>query len=563
MRRISSKFSQAPLLASASVFALALLLGNGPVAAQAPPLPPERALAEVQDLGKRIDPEPIRRAAVAQNGRIKPLDTLARETNLFIVGSYSRFGLSPAQLYLALSASPAAPWAQVLEVRDTALRQKLGYMRDKRFFSVAELENSPLPALVEPLFKKQEAQGRLTEEEKSVIEAYRQASVLAQVVTGDHFAHSIDFSFLGASHGQAGGSPIAQSAKAYLAALAKSPEQSQAAAVALEQQSRGQAAPDLFRHYLGTLDVEVFYNDARLFLWASIIALLAGIAFTLDIARSKLTKKAGFAIYALALLPLVAGIALRVYITEFAPVTNMFGTMLWVALGVTVFSLLLFALYQNWMVSGVALIATSLILALTEQIPLVLSPDLDPLVAVLRSNFWLSTHVTTITISYAAFTVAMALGNVGLARAWFGSRDSELFYAQYAHYVYRMIQLGCFLLSVGIVLGGIWADYSWGRFWGWDPKETWALIADMGFLALLHARYIGWVNKFTLLALAPVAYLLVVMAWYGVNFILATGLHSYGFSSGGATMVVVFVSAQVLFIAASLLKYRSRQLARS
>ena len=126
--------------------------------------------------------------------------------------------------------------------------------------------------------------------------------------------------------------------------------------------------------------------------------------------------------------------------------------------------------------------------------------------------------------------------------------------------VYRMVQLGVFLLSVGIILGGVWADYSWGRFWGWDPKETWALIADIGFLLLLHGRFVGWIGPYALLAWSPIAYLLVIMAWYGVNFILATGLHSYGFSSGGAKLVVTYMVSQVTLVVIAVLgaKLRSR-----
>ena len=113
------------------------------------------------------------------------------------------------------------------------------------------------------------------------------------------------------------------------------------------------------------------------------------------------------------------------------------------------------------------------------------------------------------------------------------------------------MQFGVVLIAAGTILGGIWADYSWGRFWGWDPKETWALIADVGFLAILHARYAGWLDAFGLLAACPVGYLLVVMAWYGVNFILASGLHSYGFSSGGALAVAIFVAAQLTLLLAA------------
>lgn len=149
----------------------------------------------------------------------------------------------------------------------------------------------------------------------------------------------------------------------------------------------------------------------------------------------------------------------------------------------------------------------------------------------------------------------MILGNVILVKTLF-NKTNEKQIQEFFHYAYRMVQLGCFLLTVGIILGGVWADYSWGRFWGWDPKETWALIADMGFLVLLHARYIGWVTPFSFLAYLPVAYLLVIMAWYGVNFILAAGLHSYGFSSGGAMAVTIFVCAQLGLMGLAFLKFK-------
>ena len=143
----------------------------------------------------------------------------------------------------------------------------------------------------------------------------------------------------------------------------------------------------------------------------------------------------------------------------------------------------------------------------------------------------------------------MLIGNTALIRTILqGAPLQGPVVEEMAKICYRIVQIGVLLLTAGIILGGWWADYSWGRFWGWDPKETWALIADLGFLALLHARFAGWVNSFLLLALSPLAYLLVLMAWYGVNFILAAGLHSYGFSSGGTIAVVTFVVVQLLLI---------------
>src|SRR5690606_29359000 len=99
---------------------------------------------------------------------------------------------------------------------------------------------------------------------------------------------------------------------------------------------------------------------------------------------------------------------------------------------------------------------------------------------------------------------------------------------------------------------------SWGRFWGWDPKETWAFIAAMGYLALLHGRLTGWVKNFGMLAGAIVAFNLIIMAWYGVNFVLGAGLHSYGFGAGGLEWVSGFVGLFLVYTFYGYLVYRGR-----
>jgi ABC-type transport system involved in cytochrome c biogenesis permease subunit len=160
----------------------------------------------------------------------------------------------------------------------------------------------------------------------------------------------------------------------------------------------------------------------------------------------------------------------------------------------------------------------------------------------------LSTHVTIITISYAAFFLAFALGDVLL---FFYLKDEKKYAKEIqagCQSIYRSMQIGVVLLAAGTILGGIWADYSWGRFWGWDPKETWALIALLGYLAVLHGRLTGWVKNFELAAGAIVMFSLVIMAWYGVNFVLGAGLHSYGFGAGGVEYVTAFVVVHLLYV---------------
>jgi ABC-type transport system involved in cytochrome c biogenesis permease subunit len=117
-----------------------------------------------------------------------------------------------------------------------------------------------------------------------------------------------------------------------------------------------------------------------------------------------------------------------------------------------------------------------------------------------------------------------------------------------AAFVYRAMQVGVLLVAAGTILGGVWADYSWGRFWGWDPKEVWALITLLVYLVPLHGRFAGWVNTFGLVAASVACFLSVLMAWYGVNFVLGVGLHSYGFVEGGGQGIVVSCSLAILAV---------------
>jgi ABC-type transport system involved in cytochrome c biogenesis permease subunit len=497
-------------------------------------------------LASNLSTDDVESVAIHNNGRMKPLYSLARETNLFLTGQYSKWGLSPVQFYLGLILFEKSESLKFLNIRDIDLRERLGLLKSEKLFSIEEIEHSPLSAMAEPLVSKQQSNARsLTPSEKSTLEAYQQLWVAKQVLSGSHFLEALDFSF-----GKAKNQDVIDKGKGLLQALATRADPSTVTQLGRELKLASvlQEMPESFRSQVTHLDAEVFYLKTRLFFIAAICFFaLGGFLLFAPVNFNGFNQKIRW----LALIPLVlsgAGFATRVWITGFAPVTNMYGTMLWVSFGVGLFSLILFYLYQNRMLTGLLWMGSGLVLLIAESMPLILSPDMDPIVAVLRSNLWLTIHVLTITISYAAFTITMLIGNVSIIRSLWKKEDQK-FQREYAHAAYRMVQLGVFLLSVGIVLGGIWADYSWGRFWGWDPKETWALIADLGYIAILHARFIGWLGPYGLLMASPFAYLLVIMAWYGVNFILATGLHSYGFSSGGTKAVVAFVLVQLAVIA--------------
>jgi hypothetical protein len=115
------------------------------------------------------------------------------------------------------------------------------------------------------------------------------------------------------------------------------------------------------------------------------------------------------------------------------------------------------------------------------------------------------------------------------------------------------------LLAAGTFLGGWWAAYSWGRFWGWDPKETGALIALVCYVIPLHMRFIGWIRDFGLAVSAIICYAAVMMSWYGVNFVFPAGLHSYGAGSGGAGWVYWACLINIEWVLVATMIYRTKQ----
>ena len=184
----------------------------------------------------------------------------------------------------------------------------------------------------------------------------------------------------------------------------------------------------------------------------------------------------------------------------------------------------------------------------------VLDRSFTPLQPILRDNFWLTVHVLTIVSSYAAGALAWGIGNVALGYylcGRYGERGEPETCSALASAIYKSIQVAVVLLATGTILGGLWADLAWGRFWGWDPKEVWALITLLVYLAILHGRYAGWVGHFGIAAGGVLGATAIVMSWYGVNFVLGVGLHSYGFGSGGQAEVFGAVALNWVWLSAA------------
>jgi cytochrome c-type biogenesis protein CcsB len=306
------------------------------------------------------------------------------------------------------------------------------------------------------------------------------------------------------------------------------------------------------------LRLEYFYNHFQSFyraIWCYGVALLILIVAHFR-KRGRALQNVGVVLALVGLAFQASGIVMRCMIAGRPPVTNMYESIIWVSFAVSLFGMIFFARYRAPVYLLAAFPVTLIALLLVHQMPIAMPSSIDPLVPVLRDNFWLTVHVLTITLSYAAFALAMGFGHILL---WQYARNPAAARADAPmhFWLYRVLQLGVLLLAAGTILGGVWANYSWGRFWGWDPKETWALIALLCYIVALHGRLAGWWTQFGLAVASVVCFLAVLMAWYGVNFVLGKGLHSYGFGIGGETYVATFIVLDLLFVAFAIWRYRT------
>jgi cytochrome c-type biogenesis protein CcsB len=322
---------------------------------------------------------------------------------------------------------------------------------------------------------------------------------------------------------------------------------------------RGMNLPYLERRVLGfdALRLEVDYNRLRPFRWAWYAYLAGFLLLLVSLFWARIAVPA-YALVLGAFLLHTYGFFLRCAIAGRPPVSNMYESVIWVSWAAVIFSLALFTVYRSryLVMAASALAAFGLVVA--DSFPAVLDPSIAPLVPVLRSNLWLTVHVLTITLSYGAFALALGIGHIQLFAYAFTPEKEEAL-RNLSQFLYRALQIGVVLLAAGTILGGVWANYSWGRFWGWDPKETWALIALLGYLALLHGRFAGWLGPYGLAVGSVVAFQGILMAWYGVNFVLAAGLHSYGFGGGGVAYVLAAVAVDLALVGGLILAHRARR----
>jgi ABC-type transport system involved in cytochrome c biogenesis permease subunit len=502
-----------------------------------------------------FDLETFGKLPVSYGGRVMPLDTLA-EIGLK-VSSGKMSVTDPADKEKSLSAirwladtitdSPASQSYKIFRIDDPSVLTQLGLDANEKYFSLDDLLK------VREMVQKQWQLGRDVAEKQrdgtqkhfmelaEHIETYlrlRQPGRLMLVppVTDSQEAWKTLESDSGLLN--VGAEPMVQLIQSYHDGKATEFN----TAVVKYHADLKQKMPGV----MGDVDFETLFNRADPFFWSMwLYVIVFAVACISWLGFQRQMWSLAMGMLAVIVLYHTFGLAARVYLTGWGPVTTLYSSAVFIGWAVVLLAIGLELVYRN----GIGAAVAAMVGFMTLVVAYFLGLDGDtmkPIVAVLMTKFWLWTHVPSVTLGYAATLLSGAL-----AVAWVPlSIATPMIDEERSKAMSRMVYaITCFAMLfsfVGTILGGIWADYSWGRFWGWDPKENGAILIVLWNAVILHARWGGLVRQRGMMVLAILGIVVTTWSWFGTN-LLGIGLHSYGFMEGAATWLKITWAVTVGF----------------
>ena len=523
-----------------------------------------------------VDLTPLESIAVQEGGRKKPLLTYAQESVQKLLGraTWTKSGtekLSAMEVLMSMLFNQQEDWdnAQIIRCAYLPFKEKIGLPADERFFSINELRtHTNLLTIVEEARKHQmQPNPELTKIESEAQDLMGKILALQELVSGSGLRIIPDPSKTNGkwlpvneavNYYPGKEKEILEDFRGIVSAYQANDSSSLASAAEKFKALVRSLSPNVYPPE-SILKLEVNYNHLHPFRIAWIVYVLAFIVMLMATReagsmRSKMYWPA-YGLYLIGLGLQIYGFVLRCYIAGRPPVTNMYEVMIWVAFGAAFFAFIFETIYRPRYFILAASVVSTLSLVLADNLPAVLDPSIRTLAPVLVNNYWLTVHVLTINLGYAGFMLALGIGHIALGYYIFrpsqAAKISEL-----TQFNYRAMQVGLLFLTAGTILGGVWANDSWGRFWGWDPKETWALISILCYLAVLHGRFSGWLGDFALNVASVLCFQAIIFAAYGVNFVLGKGLHSYGRGVGGEWAVGSYVLAELIAVGFAVWRYK-------
>jgi ABC-type transport system involved in cytochrome c biogenesis permease subunit len=290
--------------------------------------------------------------------------------------------------------------------------------------------------------------------------------------------------------------------------------------------------------------VDPFYRSIGLYVLAFMLACGSWLASG---ATGPALRRSAFYVLLLALVIQSLGLLTRMYLQGRPPVTNLYSSAIFIGWGTALIGLLLERIFKD----GIGVACASMIGFITLIIAnhLASSGDtLEMLQAVLDTNIWLATHVVVITFGYSSMFLAGMLAIIYVVRGVFSKSLTREVDISLGRLGYGVTCDSLLFSFVGTVLGGIWADQSWGRFWGWDPKENGALLIVLWCALILHARWGGYIRRRGLMIMSLFGSVITSFSWFGVN-MLGVGLHSYGFMNKAFPWLLAFIASQLVLMA--------------
>ena len=480
---------------SGAAKAVALLLGLGALAG------PARADDTL---------DALRRLPVQHDGRAMPLDTAAREAVRNVTGSRSWNGEDPVDTVTRWLTDPRAAAAEpVVKVGSS----ELGLGDHASFETIVQNQH------VLQLMDEARAKASREEPRRGV---YADAEALE--------ARLVEMQGILQRDGLRVIPPADPTARWQVPQFSKREELAQLAA--------GPRLPGW--PTVEAVDREITYNHWRpvRIAWVVLAAALA-LSIAAWNGRSKLLDALAFVGLAAGFAVMTWGIALRWMIADRVPASNMYESLLFLAWGVGLFAVVASAFMRNRIVILNANAMAALTMLLTDVLPM--DGFIHPVPPVLAGTPWLAIHVPIIMVSYSVLALGVVIAHMQIGFTIFSPQRGELISKMY-QLLYWYIFVGSILLITGILTGSIWAASSWGRYWGWDPKEVWSLVAFLAYMAILHAKVEQLIGRFGVAAISVVAFQTILMTYLGVNYVLGTGLHSYGFGDSPVVKWMVIVA---------------------
>ena len=465
--------------------------------------------------------ERLRVLPVQHDGRTMPFDTQAREAVRTVTGRSSWPGVDHVAMAAGWTFDPLGWQSEpIVKVGGNAVARAAGLPPGTRYASFAQIVSSPaLRAALAAAHSAESEERKPSAVEKGLLKLEERLETLYGYLHG------------GAIHPF----PPSDPAGAWLPSTGV---RSAAELASIAGRVRASGAP---AHYPGekTMAREVLYNRMRpgRIAWLLLVPAAVLASFAAGGGHVRLRPLVAFLLVG-GFAAMTWGISMRWQIAGRIPASNMYESMLFLGWGVGLFGVVALFLKQRLLLANAAGMG-ALSMMLVDLLPM--DPFIHPMMPVLSGTPWLAIHVPIIVVSYSVLAMATGLAHLVVGVAIFAPARRDLS-ARWGELLYWYIHVGSILLITGIFTGSIWAASSWGRYWGWDPKEVWSLVAFLAYMAILHARFDEQIRGFGVAVLSIAAFWTILMTYLGVNFVLATGLHAYGFGNSNLVLVLATVA---------------------